>query len=87
MPRRAFAATLQFRTSLDQAGRIAGLAGELDESEAEILRRLVDWSLARPKLLQELRAELASEADDQAAFDKLPVEEQDEAIERARRRG
>jgi len=58
-----FASSLEFRTSLDQAGRIAGLAGELEVSEAEVLRRLLNWSLADPRTLARLRHELL-EADE-----------------------
>jgi hypothetical protein len=53
-----FAATLQFRTTLDQAGRIAGLAGELEVSESEVLRLLLDQVLDQKPapLLASLRA-------------------------------
>jgi hypothetical protein len=40
-----YRATLQTRTTLEQAGRIAGLAGELGVSEAEVTRRLIDLGL------------------------------------------
>ncbi len=58
-----YSAVLEFRTTLDQAGRVAGLAGELQVSEAEVLRRLLDWSLAHPKVLGRLRGELANQAE------------------------
>jgi len=60
-----YAASLEFRTTLDQAGRIAGLAGELDTSEAEVLRRMLDWSLTDPHVLGRLRTELQDQADEQ----------------------
>jgi hypothetical protein len=55
-----FSATLQFRTSLDQAGRVAGLAGELGVAESEVLRLLLDRALDAKSavLIRELRAEL-----------------------------
>jgi len=59
-----FSATLEFRTSLDQAGRIAGLAGELETSEAEVLRRMLNWTLSDPKVLGRLRAELQADVDE-----------------------
>jgi hypothetical protein len=59
----ALSATLQFRTTLDQAGRVAGLAGELEIAESEVLRLLLDRALEGPArtLLRELRAELAEQ--------------------------
>jgi hypothetical protein len=53
-------ATLQFRTTLDQAGRVAGLAGELEIAESEVLRMLLDRALdvKSTELLSALRAEL-----------------------------
>jgi len=58
-----YGAAMQFRTTLDQAGRIAGLAGELGVSEAEVMRRLLDRALESGGrgLLRELRAEIAAE--------------------------
>ena len=55
-----FAAAMQFRTTLDQAGRIAGLAGELEVSEGEVMRRLIDRALEQGgrQLLNQLRREV-----------------------------
>ncbi len=54
---------LQFRATLDLAGRIAGLAGELDASESEVCRRLVERALEAGgrTLLEELRSEILAE--------------------------
>lgn len=60
-----FGASLEFRTTLDQAGRIAGLAGELETSEAEVLRRMLNWTLSDPHVLGRLRTELQDQADEQ----------------------
>jgi hypothetical protein len=55
---------LEFRTTFDQAGRVAGLAGELEVSEAEVVRRLLNWAFAdHPDALARLRAELANQAE------------------------
>jgi hypothetical protein len=69
-----YRASLQFRTTLDQAGRIAGLSGELDVSEAEILRDLVDEMLARPKLLEELRGRVKERAAHRERLSELAAE-------------
>lgn len=53
---------MNFRTTLEQAGRIAGLAGELDVTEAEVMRRLLDRALAQRDVLRSLRAELARDS-------------------------
>lgn len=76
-----FAATLQFRTTLDQAGRIAGLAGELGISESEVLRLLLDQVLDQKpaQLLRTLREELRA-----ADVTREPTEAE---IERAEREG
>ncbi len=60
MPTR-YSATLQFRTTLDQAGRVAGLAGELETTEADVLRRLLDRALDERGLLRSLRSEITQE--------------------------
>jgi hypothetical protein len=62
-PGSRYAASLEFRTTLDQAGRVAGLAGELEVSEAEVVRRLLNWSLAHPKVLGRLAAELGDQVE------------------------
>jgi hypothetical protein len=62
---RHYSATLQFRTTLDQAGRIAGLAGELETTESDVTRRLVDRALDRKDLLRSLRAEIHRERQEQ----------------------
>lgn len=72
-------ATMQFRTTLDQAGRIAGLAGELDATEAEVMRQLVDMALETPRLLSVLRqritlghaAALQAEVERRAAHERV----------------
>jgi len=55
---------LQFRASLDQAGRVAGLAAELGISDSQVMRMLVDRALVgpAPQLLRELRATVAEDA-------------------------
>lgn len=62
---RQYAATIQFRTSLDQAGQIAGLAGELEIPESDVVRRLLGWSLDRGStaVLKHLRKQLQVEDD------------------------
>jgi hypothetical protein len=61
-PGSRYGASLEFRTTFDQAGRVAGLAGELEVSEAEVMRRLVNWALADPNVLGRLHGELQDEA-------------------------
>jgi hypothetical protein len=58
-----FGAAVQFRTSLDQAGQVAGLAGELGISESDVWRRLAGWSLeaGSKNVLTRLRREIAEE--------------------------
>jgi nitrogen fixation protein FixH len=61
---RTYTAMMQFRTTLDQAGRIAGLAGELGIAESDVIRRLIDRALDQVparQLLRELRADVAAE--------------------------
>ena len=84
-----FKETAQFRTTLDQAGRVAGLAGELGWTEAEVYRELVNMSLETPYLIRELRKrerrdqeELAAELESQGADvapDELRVRERSRA--------
>jgi hypothetical protein len=71
---------MQFRTTLDQAGRIAGLAGELGTSEGEVMRRLIDRALEAGgrELLAELRLEIARDR---------PREPTDEEVDQARAEG
>jgi hypothetical protein len=64
-PGSRYGASLEFRTTFDQAGRVAGLAGELEVSEAEVMRRLLNWALADTNVLGRLRAELVAEAERQ----------------------
>lgn len=62
LPRMAlYPASMQFRTTFEQAGRVAGLAGDLDVSEAEVIRRLMTWALDGKNVGARLRKELAAE--------------------------
>ena len=56
-----YAATLQYRTTLAQAGWIAGLAGELEQSEAWIVRTLLERCQREPGILRALELEAAQE--------------------------
>lgn len=74
MTQRQYAATVQFRTSLDQAGQIAGLAGELEIPESDVVRRLIAWSLDRgsSQVLRHLRKQLRDEDQERdRAIDQL----------------
>jgi hypothetical protein len=67
-----YGAMVQFRTSLDQAGQIAGLAGELDASESEVVRVLITRAIEAGDVLRYVRRELL----DQADADVAPTEEE-----------
>jgi len=76
-----YGAGVQFRTTFDQAGQIAGLAGELGISESDVWRRLVSWALDRgsKQVLRELRRELATEqAETERAIAEHERQEHDE---------
>lgn len=61
---RTYAATLQVRTSLDQAGHVAGIAGELETTESEVVRLLLARALAEDPL-NYIRGELAEQRERQ----------------------
>ena len=88
MAHETYRATIQCRTTLDQAGQIAGLAGELDVTESEIMRRLLAHALepGAGAVLKRLRGELAQEREAQREaqreFDALSDDEQRRLIER-----